>query len=104
MVAGAADQVVEACALAPNHDDAVAGEIELIVVSLASLIETDDPEVLTLELFEGADEVDHAGDAQMLGSAGAGLDRYGAEGRGAALGEDNAVDSCAVGHAQERTS
>ena len=27
-----------------------------------------------LELFEGADEVDDAGDAQVLGCAGAGLD------------------------------
>ena len=97
MVAGAADEIVEARALAAEDEDAVAGEVELVVVGCAALVESDDPEIAILELFEGADEVDDAGDAEMLGCSRAGFDGDGAEGRGAALGEDDAIDACAVG-------
>jgi hypothetical protein len=38
----------------------------------------------------------------VLGCAGAGLYGHGAEGRGAALGEDDAVDAGAVGYAEQR--
>jgi hypothetical protein len=102
VVAGAADERVEASAFAAEDDDEVAGEIEPVVVGGAAFVETDNPEVLALEVFEGADEVDDAGDAEMLGCAGAGLDGGGAEGSGAALGEEDAVDAGAVGHAEER--
>ena len=78
VIAGAADQVVEARALASEDDHAVAGQVELVVVGRAALVESHDPQIPALELFEGADEVDHAGDAQVLGGAGAGLDGYGA--------------------------
>ena len=54
------------------------------------------------EFFEGADEVDDAGNAEVLGGTGAGLYRYGAEGGGAALGEDDAVNAGSVGDAQQR--
>jgi hypothetical protein len=101
VIAGAADEIVETCALAAEDEDAVAGKVELVVVRLTALVETDDPEVLALEFFEGADEIDDAGDAQVLGCAGAGLDCYGAQGGGAALGEQNAIDSCAIGYAQK---
>ena len=101
VVAGAADEIVEACAFAAEDEDAVAGEVELVVVGGAAFVEADDPEILALELFEGADEVDDAGDAEVLGCAGAGLYGHGAEGRGAALGEDDAVDAGAVGYAEE---
>jgi len=74
MITGAADEVVEAGALAAEDDDAVAGEIELVEVSLAAFVETDDPDVLFFQLFEGADKVDDAGDAQVLGGSGAGFD------------------------------
>jgi hypothetical protein len=80
VVAGFADQVVEAGAFAAEDEDAVAGEVELVVVGCAALVESDDPEVLAFEVFEGADEVDDAGDAEMLGGAGAGLDGDRAEG------------------------
>ena len=101
VVAGAADEVVEARTLAAEDEDAVAGEVELVVVGGAALVETDDPDVLALEFFEGADEIDDTGDAEVFGCAGAGFDGYRAEGGGAALGEDDAVDSGAVGYAQK---
>ena len=101
VVAGAADQIVEAGAFAAEDEDAVAGEVELVVVGRSAFVEADDPEILALELFEGADEVDDAGDAEVLGCAGAGLDGHGAQGRGAALGEDDAVDAGAVGYAEK---
>ena len=74
MITGAADEIVEACALAAEDEDAVAGEVEMVVVSLAAFVETDDPDVLFFQLFEGADEIDDAGDAQVLGCSGAGFD------------------------------
>ena len=89
-------------ALAAQHDDKIAGEIEAVVVGLAALVETHDPEVPRFEFFERADEIHYAGDAQMLGRARAGLDGNGAQRRGAALGEDHAVDAGAIGHAQQR--
>ena len=93
---------MEARALTAEDDDEIAGEVELVVVDGAALVETDDPEVVALELFEGADEVDDAGDAEVLGGAGAGFDGRGAEGCGAALGEENAVDAGAIRNAEER--
>ncbi len=54
-----------------------------------------------LELFKGADEVDDAGDAKVLGCSGAGFDGDGAERGGAALGEDDAVDAGAIGDAKK---
>jgi hypothetical protein len=51
MVACAADEVVEACALAAEDENEVTGQVELVVVRGASFIETNDPEILTLELF-----------------------------------------------------
>jgi len=101
MITGAADEVVEAGALAAEDDDAVAGEIELVEVSLAAFVETDDPDVLFFQLFEGADQVDDTGDAQVLGGSGAGFDGCRTERGGAALGEQDAVDSGAVGYAQQ---
>jgi len=102
VVAGAADEVVQASAFAAEDEDAVAGEVELVVVGSAALVESYDPKVVAFEVFEGADEVDNAGNAQMLGCAGAGLDGYRAERSGPALGEDDAVDACAIGYAEER--
>jgi hypothetical protein len=105
MVAGAADEVVEACAFAAENDDAVAGEVEVVVIGggvfVVARVEANDPEILALELFEGADEIDDTGDAEMLGGAGAGFDGYRAEGGGTALGEDDAVDAGSVGYAEK---
>ena len=102
MVAGAADQVVKACALATEDDDEIAGEVELVVVRLASFVETHDPEILPLEIFESADEVDDARDAQVLGCPRAGFDGHGAQGRGTALGENDTIDAGTIGNAEKR--
>jgi hypothetical protein len=102
MVARAADQIMEAIALATEDKDAVAGEVELVVVRLTAFVEADDPEVLLLQLFEGADEVDHTSDAEVFGGSGAGFDGNGADRCGAAFSENDAIDSGAVSHAQQR--
>jgi hypothetical protein len=101
VVAGAAHQFVESSALATEDKDAIAGEIEVVVVGGAAFVETDDPHIAALKLFEGADEVDHAGNAEVFGGAGAGFDGDGADGCGAAFGEQDAVNAGAVGHTQQ---
>jgi hypothetical protein len=105
VVAGAADQVVEPCAFAAEDENAVAGEVEAVVVGQSPLgrtgIQTDDPDILTLEFFEGSDEIDDASNAEVFGRAGAGFDGDRAEGGGAALGEDDAVDARAIGYAEK---
>jgi hypothetical protein len=102
MIAGAADKIVEAGALAAKDDDEIAGEVELVIVRLATFIETNDPEILLLEIFKSANEVDNAGDAEVLGGAGTGLYGYSAEGCGAALSDDDTVDSGSIGNAEKR--
>ena len=101
MVATATDQIVEASAFAAENEDAVAGQVELVVVGFSTFVEAYDPEVLALKVFKGADEVDDAGDAQVLGGAGAGLDGYRAEWSGTALGEHAAIDASAIGNPEE---
>jgi hypothetical protein len=101
MIAGAANEIVEAGSFAAEDDDEIAGEIELVVVDRAALVETDDPEIAALELFEGANEIDDTGDAEVLGGSGAGFDGSGAEWSGAALGDEDAVDAGAVGDAKK---
>lgn len=48
MIAGAPDQIVKTFAFASEDEDAVAGEIELVVILLATFVEADDPEILLL--------------------------------------------------------
>ncbi len=54
-----------------------------------------------LELLKGADEIDDACDAKVLGGSGAGFDSDGAERSGAALGEEDAIDTRAIGDAKK---
>ncbi len=65
-------------------------------------VEADDPEIVLLQFFEGANKIDDAGDAQVFGGAGAGFDGNRAEGRGSAFGENDAVDAGSVGNAEQR--
>ena len=102
VVAGFLDEVVEAGALAAKDQDTVGAEVEVGVVGGAALVEAQDPDAGLLHLLEGADEVGDAGDAYVLGGAGGGFGDGGGDGRGAALGEEDAVNSGAVGGAQER--
>lgn len=103
MIAGAADEIVESRALAAEDDDEIAGEIELVVSCGAAFVESDDPEIAALELFEGADEVDDASDTEVLDGSGAGFDGGRAEWSRAALCEEDAVDAGAVGNAKKST-
>ncbi len=101
MIAGAADEIVESRALAAKGNDEIACEIELVVRGGAAFVESDDPEVAALELFERANEVDDAGNAEMLGGSGARFDGGGAEWSRAALCEEDAVDAGAVCNAKK---
>jgi hypothetical protein len=66
VIAGAANEIVEAGPFPSQHENTIAGEVELVVVGRATFVETDDPQILPFELFEGADEVDDAGDAKVF--------------------------------------
>jgi hypothetical protein len=101
MVARAADEVVQPGAFAAEDEDAVAGEVKLVVIFGSPLVEADNPKILALEFFQGADEVDDAGNAQVLGGSRAGLDGYGAERGGTTLGKYHAIDARAIGHTQQ---
>jgi hypothetical protein len=103
MVAGAAHQIVETCAFAPEHENDVAGEIETVVIGGAALVESDDPEIVALEIFKRTNEVDDAGDAEMLRGSGTRFNGHGAEWCGTALGEQDALDTGAIGDAKQRT-
>ena len=100
MIAGAANEIVESRAFTAEHDDEIAGEVELVVSCQAALsnsrVQADDPEVVFLQLLKGADEVDNACDAKVLGGPGAGLHSGGAQWSRAAFGEKDAFDSCAI--------
>jgi RNA polymerase sigma-70 factor (ECF subfamily) len=101
VVAGAAHQLVEACAFAAKDEGAGGGEVELVVVLGATLVEADDPDAGGFDLLEGAGHVDDAGHADVLDRAGGGFGGDGAEGGGAALGGDDAVDAGTVGGTQQ---
>lgn len=101
MIAGAANEIVEAGTFAAEDDDKIAGEIELIVWGRAAFFEPDNPEIAALELFEGANEVNDARNAEVLGSSRAGFDGGRAEGSGATFGEEDAVDAGAIGDAKK---
>jgi hypothetical protein len=102
VVAGASHQVVQASAFAAEDEDAVAGEVEAIVISFAPLIQADDPEILALEFFKGAHEVYDSSDAKMLCRAGARLYGHGTERRRPALGKYDAIHSRTIGNSQKR--
>ena len=103
MIAGAADELVQTVAFASEDDYGIGREIVVVVAGGAALVESDAPDVLLLELLEGAYEIDDAGDTDVLGGSGGGFDGDGAEWRGATLGEEHAVHSGGVGGAEERT-
>jgi len=103
VVAGPADQFVEAVAFAAHDQGAVAGEVEVGIVGGAAFVEADDPDVLAFEFFEGSDEVDDAGDAEVFLGSGGCFGGYGAQGCGTSFGHDDGVDAGAVGGAEERT-
>ncbi len=60
------DQVMQASAFAPEHEDAVAAEVIVGVVLAAALVEPEHPDVSLLHLFERPDEVRDPCDAHMF--------------------------------------
>ena len=78
MVAGFTHQIVQACALASQHQYAVAREVEAIVVRGATFVQPDDPEILLLQFLQGPHQVHHAGNTEVLRCARACLYRNGA--------------------------
>ncbi len=103
MIAGLADKIVQSGAFAAQNQDAVAGEVETVVVGGAAFVQTDDPEILPLQVFERAHQVDNARDAQMLSGAGACFHGYRAQWGGATLRQHHAIYARSVGYAQKRT-
>jgi hypothetical protein len=101
MVAGAADKIVEACAFASEDEDAVAAEVELVIVGRAAFVEADDPDVLFFQFLQSANEVDDSGDAEMFGGSRAGFYGDRTERCGAAFGEDYSIDAGAIGYAEK---
>ena len=101
MVAGLLDQVVEPGALATEYQDAVRSEGEIGVVRRSAFVEADHPDICLFHLFEGADEVGNAGDADVLRGSGGGFGhRWGYRGAPTFRHQD-AVDSGAIGSAQQ---
>jgi len=101
MIAGATDKIVESCAFPPENEHTVARKVELVIFGRSALVETDNPEVLALQVLKRAHEVDHARDPEMFRGACAGLYRSRAERRRATLGENDAIHPRAVSHTQQ---
>jgi hypothetical protein len=101
VIAGAADEIMQPRAFAAQNEHTIAGEVELVVVGCTTLIEANNPNVLTLQLLKRTDEVDDTGDAQMFGGSCAGLHGNRAQGCRTPLREDDAVDAGSIGYAQQ---
>jgi hypothetical protein len=92
---------VQAGAFAAEDEDTVAAEVVLGVVGGAALVESKDPDVILLHLLERPDQVGNAGDANVLGGSGGGFGYGCGDWGGAALGEDDAIDTGAVGGSEQ---
>jgi hypothetical protein len=103
VIAGAANEIVQAGSFASEDNYGIGREVVAVVILGAALVEADDPEIALFEGFQSADEVDNASEAEMLGGSGGGFDGDGAERSRAALGEENAIDTGAFGRPQEGT-
>jgi RNA polymerase sigma-70 factor, ECF subfamily len=101
VIAGAANQVVQARAFASEDDYSIRREIEAVVILGAALIEAHAPQVVFAELLERANHVDYAGEPQMLGRACRGFYRSRAERRGTAFRKQDAVHSGSFRAAQQ---
>jgi len=77
---------MQAWAFTAKDEDAVAGEVELVIVRCATFIEANDPDVLFLQFLQSSHKVDDTSDAEVFRSSGAGFDGDRAQRGGAALG------------------
>ncbi len=73
VVTGAFDKFVEAGAFGAEDKAGVLLEVEIGVVGGAALVKADDPNVVFLERFERAGDVNDLSDADMFAGAGAGF-------------------------------
>lgn len=101
MITGPPHQIVKPRSFAPEHNYGIGLEVVAVVIHRAALVEADAPQVAFLEGFERADEVNHAGQAEVLGGTGRGLDSHRAERGGTALGEQNPVHTSSFSGAQQ---
>ena len=101
VIAGSAHQIMKSRAFPAEYENTIAGEIEVVVIGLAALIQSNDPQIALLEIFQRAHQIDHPRDAQMLRRAGAGLHRRRAERGRSPLGENHAIDAGSVGDTQQ---
>ena len=102
MIACASNQIVQPGAFASQHKHGIGPEIVAVVIRRAALVQANAPEVALLEHFKGANQIDHAREAKMLGRSRRGLDGDGTERGGTALGEQDAVDAGGFGGSQQR--
>lgn len=101
MIAGLLDQVVQACSLPPQNEDAIRLEVEFGVIRGSALIQAEHPDMLLLHLLQRTDEVRDACDANVLRSPGGGLRHRRRYGSGTALGQNDSIDTRAVGGTKE---
>jgi hypothetical protein len=101
MIAGLFDQVVQACAFAPEDEDAIDGEIEVGVIGRSSFVQADDPDVGLLHLLESADEIGHACDPNVFGGSGRGLGYGRGDGCTAPFRQQDAANPSAFGSSKE---
>ena len=63
VIAGSAHQIMKSRAFPAEHENTIAGEIEVVVIGLAALIQSNDPQIALLEIFQRAHQIDHPRDA-----------------------------------------
>ena len=95
---------MQAFAFRTQNDGAVHLVIELVVALSAALIEADGPHAAVFQLFEGARDVRHASDRQVLGSSGGGFHHGSGQPDRPTLRNDDAVRARAIGEWQGEIS
>jgi hypothetical protein len=101
VITGLLYQIVETGTLTTQNEDAVCPEVELGVVGRPTLVETEYPDVFLFHLLQRANQVRDPGDSHVLRCSGGSLGDRSRDGSGAAFGQDDTVDSGAVGGAEE---
>ena len=92
---------METGALAAENEANILAEVEVGVVRGATLVEAYDPDVVFLHGFEGAGNVDHLGNANVLAGSGGRFGGDRTDGSRPAFGKNDAVDAGSVGRAEE---
>ena len=96
VIASATDKIVKSLSFAAQNQSTVEAEIELVIVDGSALIETNAPNVISLEFLQSAHEIGDAGYAHMLRRASRRLGDCCRYGSGTTFRYDNTIDSCAL--------